>query len=122
MRDPFDVRDLHGRLTRFLAAIPLGILTSLAVTFVLPTREHYAGWRGCWSIEGGWFVTGGSVTLILVGAIVSTLAWTAALGHLRSKRRLPLLPRARLVRRYRARTTRAAYVPKMWSQSAVDMP
>ena len=96
MRDPNDVRDLHGRLTRFLAAIPLGILTSLLVTFALPTRRHYEGWFGCSSIEGGWIVTGGSATLILVGAILSTLAWTAALGYI--PRRRPGLPRARLVR------------------------
>jgi hypothetical protein len=99
MHDPFDVRDLHGRLTRFLAAIPLGILTSLVVTFALPTRRHYEGWGGCGSIEGGWFVTGGSATLILVGAILSTLAWAAALGYFQRRRRAPLwVPMARLVR------------------------
>ena len=98
MHDPFDVRDLRGRLNRFLAAIPLGIVTSLLVTFLLPTRRHYEGWFGCWSIEGGWFVTGGSVTLILVGAIASTLAWTAALGYLQRRRPVTRLPMARLVR------------------------
>ena len=98
MRDPFDVRDLHGRLRRLLAAIPLGIVTSLAVTFVLPTRRHYEGWFGCSSIEGGWFVTGGSATLVLVGAIVSTLAWAAALEYVHRRRPAPRLPMARLVR------------------------
>jgi hypothetical protein len=104
MSDPFDVRDLRGRLARFVAAIPLGILTSVVVTLLLPTRRHYAGWRGCVPIEGGWLVTGGSATLILVGAVLATLAWTAVLGY---RRTLPtVLPTARLIRR-RSSTLRA---------------
>jgi hypothetical protein len=93
--DPFDVRDLHGRLTRFLAAIPLGIVTSLVVTFALPTRRHYGD--GLLVDRSGWFVTGGSATLIWL-VDLSTLAWAAAFGYFQHRTRTPLIPMARLVR------------------------
>jgi hypothetical protein len=81
MRDTNDVRDLSGRLFRVLISIPVGIACSLVVTYALPTRDHFERDIGCMRGEG-WFVRGGSPTLIIIGAIVFAIGCYALLDQL----------------------------------------
>lgn len=81
-----DVRDLRGRLARVGVAIVFGIIGSLAITYALPTRDHFERMGGCMRGEG-WFVRGGSPTLILVGAVMLALGSYSLLGRLAKRPR-----------------------------------
>lgn len=93
-----DLRDLRGRLARVWVSIVFGIIGSLAITYALPTRDHFARMGSCMRSEEGWFVRGGSPTLILAGAVVLALGMYSVLGHMAKRPRLPRLPRAILLR------------------------
>jgi len=79
----FDVRDLRGRARRLVAATLIGIVGSLAVTLLIPTRDHFpTPWGGCGFShqDQGWIVEGGSPSLMIAGAIViAVLAYGAVL-------------------------------------------
>jgi hypothetical protein len=78
-----DVRDLAGRLRRVGLAAVIGIVGSLAVTLLLPTRDHFPlppGSCGFSHIQQGNVVEGGSLSLMIAGAIVIAVAAYSALG------------------------------------------
>ena len=92
MRDD-DIRDLSGRTLRVLISIPVGIACSLVVTYLLPTRDHFERDIGCMRGEG-WFVRGGSPTLIIAGAVAFAMGCCALLGYLARRQPKPRLARA----------------------------
>lgn len=72
-----DVRDLGGRLGRVGLATLIGIVGSLAITLLLPTRDHFPLPPG--SCGNGWWaqgtlVVGGSPSLMIAGAVVIAVA------------------------------------------------
>src|SRR5688572_2275247 len=89
MSDTVDLRDVRGRLVRFLFAIPLGVATTSVVLGALPNEG-----------ESSMVLDG------LIFAIVSSFAWAAAFGYfyrkseaVRELRRLAsFVPVARVVR------------------------
>ena len=64
MSDTVDLRDVRGRLVRFLFAIPLGVATTSVVLGALPNEG-----------ESSMVLDG------LIFAIVSSFAWAAAFGY-----------------------------------------
>jgi hypothetical protein len=81
-----DVRDLGRRLRYIGLAALIGIVGSLAVTLLLPTRDHFPGpYGGCGfsHIQQGNVVEGGSVSLMIAGAVVIAVAAYGALGFAR---------------------------------------
>lgn len=95
----YDVRDLRGRIHRLWQATVIGILGSLGVTLLLPTRDHFPiepGGCGFSHQDQGWLVEGGNPSLMIAGAVAITVAAYAVLGAL-ATRRAPRLPRARAV-------------------------
>jgi hypothetical protein len=94
-----DVRDIRGRVRRLLVSIPIGIVLSLAITLILPTRDHFPdppGSCGNGHWDQGWIVEGGDPTLMLAGAFAIALAVYLMLNA-RARTRCHL-PRARLLR------------------------
>jgi len=71
-----DVRDLAGRFQRFVIAAVIGVVGSLIITTLLPTRRHGFGYRT------GFLVEGGSIGMMIAGAVGIALATYAALGVL----------------------------------------
>jgi hypothetical protein len=66
-----DVRDTRGRLIHMAIAAPIGIVGSLGITLLLPTRDHFPqppGSCGFGHWDQGWLVTGGSPSLVILGA------------------------------------------------------
>ena len=66
-----DLRDTRGRLIHMAIAGPIGIVASIAITLLLPTRDHFpksGGGCGFGHWDQGWLVTGGSPSLMLLGA------------------------------------------------------
>lgn len=90
-----DVRDLGGRLGRLAVAVVIGVCGALAITFALPTRDHFPGpVGGCGfsHITQGWVVEGGDPVLILTGCIaIASLVYAVlgALGRAAPRARLP---------------------------------
>jgi hypothetical protein len=93
-----DLRDIRGRLRHLAIATLVGIAGSLAITLILPTRDHFpTPPGGCgFSHQGqGWLVTGGDPVLMLAGVVAIALGVYA---FLRSRRHMPRCV-ARYVRR-----------------------
>ena len=95
-----DVRDLGGRLLRLCISALVGLVGSVFLTLVLPTRDHFplspgSCGNGHWS--QGWLVEGGDPVLMLAGAIGMTVGiyamWNQRVRAV-AKRQTPL-PRAR---------------------------
>ena len=76
-----------------LMSIPVGIACSLAVTYALPTRDHFERDIGCMRGEG-WFVRGGSPTLVIIGAIVFAIGCYSLLGAFARRPWKPRIPKA----------------------------
>lgn len=92
----YDVRDLRGRVRRVWQSIVIGAMASVAITLLLPTRDHFPvepGGCGFSHQDQGWLVEGGSPSLMIAGAIVIAVAAYAVLGAL-AARRPGCLPRA----------------------------
>lgn len=92
----FDVRDLRGRARRVWQAIVIGVAGSVAVTLLLPTRDHFPvepGGCGFSHQDQGWLVEGGSPSIMIAGAIAIAVAAYAVLGVL-AARWAPRIPRA----------------------------
>ncbi len=94
------MRDLSGRLRRLAFASLSGIAGAIAITLLLPTRDHFPlRWGSCgfshWS--QGWVVEGGDPALMIAGAIAIATGIYAGLGYRvrAARRRVAPLPRAR---------------------------
>jgi len=106
-----DVRDLRGRFHRLVISAVIGVVGSLVITFLLPTRDHFPLPPGsCGFGHGtGNLVEGGSIGMMIAGAVGIALATYAALGAWARSIRAPTaqaaikIDLARCIASYRAR-------------------
>jgi hypothetical protein len=103
-----DLRDVGGRLRRLVLSALIGVVGSIAITLAIPTRDHFpVPEGGCGFGRGtGFFVEGGSLYLMIAGAVAIALAAYRVLGFVRS--RAAPLPRAIVTSRAAPRGARAA--------------